>query len=262
MQEIIQGNLFSPDFVSIPTIQAPIMPTQPISYGRGQSFSVFVKYPVGTKKLLFTVTGRIYSPNKTPVFQQIVFPDVKEAGVAEFFVGEKDTLAMEPDLYYWDVFQLRDDGSRDIWSPYNTGTFSIFNYPSSPWLNVDIRPDPETGTAGDYSVILYNMEIPQGDTWCRKINWTADGEPVDTTGYTASMRIKLTTISPTSIIELTTENGRIVLGGENGLITLQLTPAQTNGISPGQYYYDLDLLGSNGYVQTIMRGMVNVFSEI
>jgi hypothetical protein len=134
MENIISGNLISPSSVSIPTVQSPLRPDQPITYGRGESFSVYVKYPVGTKRLLFTINNRTFSTSP-PLFQQIVFPNPKEGGVAEFFVDTATTLKFSAGLYYWDIFQLRDDGSRDIWSPYNTGTFSVVEFPSSNFLD-------------------------------------------------------------------------------------------------------------------------------
>ena len=133
MENIISGNLVLPSSVSIPTVQTPLRPDQPIVYRRGESFNIYVKYPVGTKRLLFTINNRTFTTSD-PLFQQIVFPNPKESGVAEFFVDTPTTLSFSAGLYYWDIFQLRDDGSRDIWSSYNTGTFSIVDSPSSNFL--------------------------------------------------------------------------------------------------------------------------------
>jgi hypothetical protein len=147
MENIFTGNIVSPEAVSIPTVQTPLRPDQPVTYGRGESFSVYVKYPVGTKRLLFTINDRTFTTSP-PVFQQIVFPNPKEGGIAEFSVDTATTLKFSAGLYYWDIFQLRDDGSKDIWSPYNTGTFSIVEFPSSNFVEVS-----NTSTTED----IYNV---------------------------------------------------------------------------------------------------------
>jgi hypothetical protein len=246
MDNIFTGNLISPEAVSIPTVQAPLRPDQPVTYGRGQPFSVYVKYPVGTKRLLFTINNRTFTTSP-PLFQQIVFPNPREGGIAEFFVDTGTTLKLSAGLYYWDIFQLRDDGSRDIWSPYNTGTFSIVDFPSSSYIELQT-----SSTSGD----IYNnppcpdgrnvtLTAVKGDDWFADIKWSSDNGLEDLSGYTAYMPIKPDQFSNNIIVELTTENGRIILDNSTGLITLTLTSTQIDSISTGNYYYFLELTKNN-----------------
>lgn len=130
MQEIVQGNIFAPDYINIPTVQAPLPQNDPVTYTRGQTLSFLVKYPKGTKKLLFSVSTRVFAVGNE-LCQQIVFPDPLQEGIAEFTVPSSDTLKFCAGLYYWDIFQLRDDGTRDIWASYNKGTFNIIDTPST-----------------------------------------------------------------------------------------------------------------------------------
>jgi hypothetical protein len=140
MKDIVEGNIFAPDYMTIPTIQAPLPGNDPVVYTRGQTLSFMVKYPAGTKRLLFTVSGRIYASGGE-LFKQIVYPDPNSGGVAEFTVTGADTLALPTGMFYWDIFQLRDDGSRDIWNSYNKGTFNLVDSPSVHFLENDMPPE-------------------------------------------------------------------------------------------------------------------------
>ena len=242
--EIFTGNLYSPDTVSIPTIQNPLRPDQPIVYARGQSFSVFVKYPQKTKKLLFTISKRVYSASGT-VFQQIVFPRVEEAGVAEFFVGGETTLSMSEDLYYWDVFQLRDDGTRDIWAPYNTGTFSIVDSPSSNSLHLETPSSNDIYNSQTNNSRVLNLAITRGNPWDLSIRWIAGGVTTNLDGYGALMRIIESTSTNEVVVELSSDNGKIVLNSATDIITASLTAPETSAIALGSYPYYLDVWETN-----------------
>jgi hypothetical protein len=59
--------------------------------------------------------------------------------------------------------------------------------------------------------------------------------------------------SPTTMVELTTDNGRIVLGGEDGTVTLALTAAVTAGISRDGKW-DVELVSADDIVYRPLRG--------
>lgn len=254
MEKIFTGNVVSPESVAIPTVQTPLRPNQPIVYGRGQPFSVYVKYPVGTKRLLFTITNRVVSTS-SPLFQQIVFPSPKEAGIAEFIVDTEHTSKFSAGLYYWDIFQLRDDGTRDIWSPYNTGTFSIVEFPSSNYIELDttspqddIYNNPPCSNGRDVT-----LTATKDDDWSADIKWISESGSTDLSGYTAYMPIKSNQFDSNIIIELTTENGRILLDNSSGFITLSLSLSLLNSIPNGTYYYYLELR-KNGQPTKLIGG--------
>jgi hypothetical protein len=263
MDQIFTGNIISPDSVALPTVQTPLRPNQPITYGRGQAFSVYVKYPVKTKKLLFTISDRTFSTSP-PLFQQIVFPNPREAGIAEFFVDTETTLKFTAGLYYWDVFQLRDDGSRDIWAPYNTGTFSIIEFPSSNYLEIDTtepddiynNPNPPCPDGRNATLVLY-----VGDEWETTIKWTTGESIADLNGYTAYMPVTLNQFVNNIIVELTTQNGRILLDPINGTINLNLPTSVTETLAPGTYYYYLEL-SKNGETNKLIGGNFIVRSSL
>jgi hypothetical protein len=150
MKEIVEGNIFAPDYMSIPTVQAPLSANDPVVYTKGQSLSFMVKYPIGTKRLLFTISGRVYKAGEE-LIRQIVYPDPSTSGIAEFFVNGTQTLCMPVGLFYWDVFQLRDDGSRDIWASYNKGTFNLIDSPSVNFLKKK-EPRDECSTSDEFYI--------------------------------------------------------------------------------------------------------------
>lgn len=241
MEKIFTGNIVTPDSVSIPTVQAPLRPDQPIVYGRGQAFSVYVKYPVGTKRLLFTINDRDFSTSP-PLFQQVVFPDPKEGGIAEFFVDTATTLRFSAGLYYWDVFQLRDDGTRDIWSPYNKGTFSMVDFPSSNYIEIqqsgtdDIYNNPDAYDGRNVTLVAYKDE-----DWEANIKLSVDDEIKDLSGYSAYLPLKPDQFGNTIAAELTTENDGIILDPINGIIKLVFEASFLNLLDSITYYYYLEL---------------------
>ena len=68
---------------------------------------------------------------------------------------------------------------------------------------------------------IYTLTIDQGATLSLVLTWKdSSGNLVNLTGYTARATLRPTYSSSTTIISLTTENGRISLGGAAGTITL------------------------------------------
>lgn len=242
--EIFTGHLYAPDAVSIPTVQNPMRPEQPIVYARGQGFSIYVKYPKNTKRLLFTISKRIISESNI-IFRQMVYPKVNEDGIAQFFVDGATTLAMKPDLYYWDVFQLHDDGTRDIWAPYNTGTFSIVNTAPSSSLELDTLPLNDIYNQQVTNTRRQNLEITRGLAWDLKIRWSAGGSVMDLNGYNAYLTATNPTDSQVIVIDLSSPDNGIFLDPDTDIITASMTEAQTEALTAGIYPYYMDVWKDN-----------------
>ncbi len=108
-------------------------------------------------------------------------------------------------------------------------------------------------TPGKYTIRIY-----QGATFVREITWTGK----DLTGYTARLHMRpshLSTGDPT--FEMTTENGRITLGGANGKINLTISAADTALIPDQDFVYDLEL-EKDGVVVRLLEGKVKVYAEV
>jgi hypothetical protein len=109
----------------------------------------------------------------------------------------------------------------------------------------------------------YDLEFLQGETYTKQFIWKdSAGTAVNLTGYTARMQVRQSKASDTVLLELTTENGRITLGGAAGTIDLNLTATTTAAITWRRGLYDLELVASNGVVTRLLEGEVTVSKEV
>ena len=118
---------------------------------------------------------------------------------------------------------------------------------------------------------IYNITCQQGSTFGRTITFKYPDPtspptdptylPWNLTGYTARMQVRRTVDSSTIIISLTTENGRITLGGPTGIIELNISAADTATITSSGVY-DLEIIAANGVVDRIMQGNFTLSQEV
>ena len=110
----------------------------------------------------------------------------------------------------------------------------------------------------------YDMTIWQGATFNRVFTWRV-GTPavnVNLAGFTARMQLRATPNSAATVLELTTSNGRITLGGAAGTVTLTLTATETAALPANQYAYDLELVAGTGEVTRLLEGFATVDAEV
>lgn len=107
----------------------------------------------------------------------------------------------------------------------------------------------------------YNMVCPQGATFAKQLTYTIDDEPVDLTSYAARMQVREKYTSKTFVINLTTENGGITLGDDEGTVDLYISDEDTSEISPKEYVYDIELI-SSGEVYRLLEGKFIVTPEV
>lgn len=108
----------------------------------------------------------------------------------------------------------------------------------------------------------YDLCIQQGATFTRVITWKQDGALVNLTGYTARMQLRATTEAAQALIELTTANNRITLGGSAGTITLTISATDTAALTAGRAVYDLELVSAGGIVTNLLGGVVNILRNV
>lgn len=108
----------------------------------------------------------------------------------------------------------------------------------------------------------YNIIIDQGAHFERLITVRdANDELLDLTGWTARMQMRTELDSPDVMCELTTENGRIQLGGEAGTILLTLTADITEDFDD-EGVYDLELIDTYDRVYRLLKGKIKVELEV
>ena len=124
---------------------------------------------------------------------------------------------------------------------------------------------------------VYNITIEQGSTFGRLISVEQPDLVTDPTGqtfvnyslvaHTARMQIRRTVDSATSMISLTTENGRITINPnisgntKNNEISLFITAADTATLTTSGVY-DLEIISSSGTVSKVIRGDVTLIPEV
>lgn len=118
---------------------------------------------------------------------------------------------------------------------------------------------------------IYNITCQAGSTFGRTLTFkypdpsSSPSDPTylpwNLTGYTARMQVRRTIDSSTVLISLTTENGRISLGGASGIIELNITAEDTATITSSGVY-DLEIIASNGIVSRILQGDFTLSPEV
>lgn len=109
----------------------------------------------------------------------------------------------------------------------------------------------------------HDIYIEQGATWSLPLVWkTAEGVPIDVTGYTARMHMRKKVTDAEIVLDLTTENSRITLGGVAGTINLSLTAADTAALTTSGVY-DLEMISGDGVTVTrLLEGKYALSVEV
>jgi hypothetical protein len=110
----------------------------------------------------------------------------------------------------------------------------------------------------------YTLKINQGETLNQQVVWKVGSTPapVDLTGCSARMQVRSAVNSPTVLLELSTANGGLVLGGSLGTITFVMNAAATTALTWTQGVYDLEITFADGTVRRLMSGNVQVSPEV
>lgn len=102
-----------------------------------------------------------------------------------------------------------------------------------------------------------NIVVDQGTSFNTTISMYADdGSVLNLTGYTCSSKIKKSYTSINSISFATS------ISGNDGIITLSLTPEQTANVSYGRYLYDVELIDSSNNVTRVIEGIVTITPQV
>ena len=113
-------------------------------------------------------------------------------------------------------------------------------------------------TAGNYS-----LTVEQGATLSLVITYKdSAGSAINLTGFTARMALRSDIEDSSAVLTLTTENGRIALGGGAGTVTLTVSAADTAGLTAGNGVYDLELISSGGVVTRLIEGSYSIVREV
>lgn len=90
----------------------------------------------------------------------------------------------------------------------------------------------------------------------------ADKSAFNFTGYTAKMQVRKLIDSTNVEVELSTTNGRIILGGTAGTIRLSITDEDTANLAAGSYVYALNITSQDGVTTQIFNGRFDVINSV
>lgn len=114
----------------------------------------------------------------------------------------------------------------------------------------------------------YNILCEQGTTFTRVIaieQPTAEDpevyEPYSLVNHTARMQVRRTIESTTTLISLTTENGRISIDDVGGVITLSISAEDTAELTSSGVY-DLEIIDGDGNVSRVIQGTFTLSMEV
>ncbi|MEC5213323.1 hypothetical protein RCH06_001869 [Polaromonas sp. CG_9.5] len=98
------------------------------------------------------------------------------------------------------------------------------------------------------------LSLDQGATWMLSFEYLDDdGQPIDLTGCTARMQLRATPATPV-LLELSTQNTRLLLAGATGIIELLVDAPATAALSCESGVYDLRVTFPGGRVDVVMAG--------
>ncbi len=107
--------------------------------------------------------------------------------------------------------------------------------------------------------VYLDLTVYAGTSFRRDFRWRPNSdEGQDFTGWTASFRIGPPQGAPTVTL---TESSGVTLEAD-GKFYVSMTPAQTTAMTPGQWFYVLDLTNADGFILRLLRGRLTVVRDL
>jgi hypothetical protein len=109
----------------------------------------------------------------------------------------------------------------------------------------------------------YNIVADQGATWYLTITYEQGGNPINLTGWSARLQVRE---GPGSVllIDASTANGRITLGGSTGNIAIVVPASVMATVLAGTWQYDLQVTSTDNppIVTRLLAGTFTVTPEL
>ena len=108
----------------------------------------------------------------------------------------------------------------------------------------------------------YDIVCDQGSTLERTFVYRdASKTPINNSGWSARMQVRSTFKSDTIVLDLTTANSAIILGGQNGEISVVVSAQAMAQVKAGNMVYDLELVTPTTVMKPV-RGNFIVRPEV
>lgn len=145
----------------------------------------------------------------------------------------------------WKVAVVTMEGMRELQAKHNPPRGSDYH--------VATRIDEDTIELNGVNSTEYQAYVSGG--------YVQYYSPQDLTGYTARMTIK-DAPGGTALLELTTENVRIIIDAEAAIIELLISAEDTAAIDWWSGVYDLELVSDSNVVTGLLTGAITVTEEL
>lgn len=112
-------------------------------------------------------------------------------------------------------------------------------------------------TPGKLDIVIY-----KGATFDDVLTWKDEnGVAIDLTGYTARAQVRAAIGDAAPVLDMTTTNGKILLGGAAGTITFNVAATETELMAWTRGVWDLELV-SGLVVTRLLRGTAKTVDEV
>lgn len=111
---------------------------------------------------------------------------------------------------------------------------------------------------------VVNIEIDAAATAVWEYDWVdpSTNLPINLGTYSAHMQVRAAPYDTIVLLDFSTANGKITLGGAAGTISVKFLPADTTATTWSKGVYDLYLTDtSNGTVTAVARGAVILLTQ-
>jgi len=109
-----------------------------------------------------------------------------------------------------------------------------------------------------------NWEVDQNATFKFQVQYTEDDAvtPINLTGASAKMQVRDTKGGSKLAFTLTSPSGGITIDGPQGLLSVTVTPTQTNKLFYPKSSYDIMVVDSNGNKIKILEGFMTLSRSV
>jgi hypothetical protein len=106
----------------------------------------------------------------------------------------------------------------------------------------------------------YNIVTVEGDTWIFNATIDTDGVLWDFTGYTGKMQVRESSVSSTTLLDLSTSN--YINLNSTGNISITVPANIMSGVPAGRWIYDFEVTSGGGQKTTLLQGTFIVSPQV
>ena len=109
----------------------------------------------------------------------------------------------------------------------------------------------------------HHFIIEQGATFGQTLTLKdASNTVINLTGFSGAMSLRENPDAASSILDLSTANGRMTMGGSAGTVVLAVSASDTNGLTAQDGVFDLEITSGAGIVTRLIEGTYSVRRNI